>query len=185
MKSLRTALTTSLTACALLASWAVTAQTAAPASAPAASASGMAAQPHPHRHGAMDPARMQQRHEQRLTALRQALQLTPAQEPAWTQFAAAMRPPTAMAQRPDHDAMTRMTTPERIDLMQAMRQRHHAEMDRRAEATKAFYAALTPEQKKRFDDHTARSMGSMHGHGHGHGHGQGPGTPAPAADHKH
>jgi len=158
---------------ALAATLAATAQTApsAPASPMAPGASAMHG--HGHSHGRMDPAQMQQRHEQRMNALKQSLQLAPAQEAAWTQFATAMRPPQSMPHRPDPAAMAKMTTPERIDQMRAMRQQHQAEMDRRADATKAFYATLTPEQKQRFDDHTARMMsGGMHSaHGHGsHGH---------------
>jgi Spy/CpxP family protein refolding chaperone len=49
-------------------------------------------------------------------------------------------------------------------------------MDQRGEAAKAFYATLSPEQKKRFDEQTARMMarrggmgGDYHDHGH-HGH---------------
>ena len=163
MKPLRT-LTAVL---ALAATLAATAQTApsAPASPMAPGASAMHG--HGHSHGRMEPAQMQQRHEQRMSALKQSLQL----EAAWTQFATAMRPPQSMPHRPDPAAMAKMTTPERIDQMRAMRQQHQAEMDRSADATKAFYATLTPEQKQRFDDHTARMMsGGMHGaHGHGHG----------------
>jgi Spy/CpxP family protein refolding chaperone len=45
-------------------------------------------------------------------------------------------------------------------------------MDRRAEATKAFYAQLTPEQKKTFDAETARmGHGHMHREGGEHPHG--------------
>ena len=114
-------------------------------------------------------ARWQERHDKRMADLKQELQVTPAQEAAWGQFAGAMRPPSSMPQRPDREAMARMTTPERIDQMQAMHRQRQADMDRHAEATKAFYAALTPEQKKKFDAHTAQAMGRHHGgamHGH-------------------
>ena len=47
--------------------------------------------------------------------------------------------------------MEKRTTPERIDRMRARRAQHAAEADRRGEATKTFYAALTPEQQKTFD----------------------------------
>jgi Spy/CpxP family protein refolding chaperone len=41
----------------------------------------------------------------------------------------------------------------------------NAEMDKRGDATKAFYAALSPEQQKIFDaEH--RKMGQREGHGH-------------------
>jgi protein CpxP len=110
-----------------------------------------------------DPARMAERVNRHLAALKQKLQISAGQENAWTSFANAMQPPANM-QRPDRQALASMPTPERIDQMRAMRDRRNAEMDRRAEATKAFYAQLTPEQKKTFDAETARM-----GHGHGHG----------------
>jgi protein CpxP len=110
-----------------------------------------------------DPARMAERMNRHLAALKQKLQITASQETAWNSFTAAMQPPANM-QHPDPRSMAGMTTPDRIDQMRAMRDRRNAEMDRRAEATKAFYAQLTPEQKKTFDTETARM-----GHGHGHG----------------
>ncbi len=119
----------------------------------------------------MDPARMQQRAEQRLAALKKDLQITPEQEGAWSQFASAMKPPAAPL-RPDREAMAKMTTPERIDRMRTMRQQRMAEADRRGDAVKAFYASLTPEQKKRFDERTAGRFGAGHGPGgmpHPHG----------------
>lgn len=117
----------------------------------------------------VDPARRAERINRHLADLKQKLQITSAQEGAWNSFATAMQPPAPM-QRPDRQAMAAMSTPERIDQMRAMRERHSAEMDRRAEATKAFYAQLSPEQKKTFDSETARMFQRGHQGGHG-GHG--------------
>jgi periplasmic protein CpxP/Spy len=157
-----------IAACALLAGLGIaTAQAQpAPAAPPAAGASAPQG-----RH--FDPARMAERVNRRLADLKQKLQITAAQENAWNSFASAMQPPATMPQRPDRQSLAGMTTPERIDQMRAMRDRRNAEMDRRAEATKAFYAQLTPEQQKTFDAESARMFqhGPMHG---GHGHGQGP-----------
>ena len=145
----------------------------APAAAPASAGQGLmpphgAMHGYPHAGGPggrmMDPARMQQRAEQRLAALKKDLQITPEQEGAWSQFATAMKPP-ARPQRPDREAMAKLTTPERIDQMRALRQQRMAEADKRGEAVKAFYAALTPEQKKRFDERTARRFGAGPGAG--------------------
>lgn len=48
--------------------------------------------------------------------------------------------------------MAKLPTPERIDKMKALRSQHMSDMttamDKRGEATKALYAALTPEQQK-------------------------------------
>ncbi len=98
-----------------------------------------------------------------IAALKSDLQLTAAQEPAWTSFTTSMQPGERTA-RLDRQGMDQLTTPERIDRMRAMRAQHAAEADRRGEATKTFYAALTPEQQKTFDAKAHRSgphMGSM------------------------
>lgn len=151
--------------------FAVSAQTPpAPVSTPAAAST-------PIGHGAgragYDPAKMQERKAQRRAELKQKLQLTPAQESAWTSFTNALKP-GGPRQRMDREALARMTTPDRIDHVRALRNARLAEMDRRGEATKAFYATLTPAQQKTFDDETARK-GHRGGHGHGHKHRGGPG----------
>ena len=116
--------------------------------------------------------RRQAHRAQRMAALKEQLKLTAAQEPAWATYTAAMQPGERGA-RLDRQDMAKLTTPERIDRMRALRAQHAAEADRRGEATKAFYAALTPEQQKTFDAQTFRghAMGGMKGHGEGrHGH---------------
>ncbi|GDY36622.1 Spy/CpxP family protein refolding chaperone [Acidovorax sp. NB1] len=155
-----------------------------PAAPPAASAKAPDAR-HERRHG--DHA---QRHAKHLAELKAQLKLTAAQEPAWTSFTTALQPGERPA-RLDRQDMDKLTTPERIDRMRALRAQHAAEADRRGEATKAFYAALTPEQQKTFDAqaHRGHRMGDMKGgegrHG-GHGgpgerhHGGAGGKPGPA-----
>lgn len=119
-------------------------------------------------HGRMDPARMQERMAKRLGMLKQKLQITPAQEGAWNTYTAALKP--AQFNRPDRAELEKLTTPERIDRMRAMRAQHIAEMDKRADATKVFYAALSPEQKKVFDTESSRfgRHGGRGGHGRHH-----------------
>jgi periplasmic protein CpxP/Spy len=101
----------------------------------------------------MDPARMQrfreERMQRRLGELKQILQITPQQEGAWTSWTTALRP--AQFQRPSRVEFARMTTPERIDRMKALRAQRSAEMDKRLDATKTFYAGLSAEQKRLFD----------------------------------
>jgi hypothetical protein len=108
---------------------------------------------------------MQERMARRQAVLKQKLQITPAQEGAWTAFTTAMKPPANM-QRPQRGEFEKLTTPERIDKMRAMRSARMAEMDKRADATKTFYAALSPEQKKVFDAETARGRHGHHGMRH-------------------
>ena len=113
-------------------------------------------------HSGADPARMEQRmarmHERmakRMERFKQKLQLTPAQEAAWNSYLAALKP-SGNFHRHDRAEFARLPTPERIDRMRALRTERMAEMGRRGEATKTFYAALSPQQKKVFDDATAR-----------------------------
>ena len=165
------------------------AATGAPASSTAAPHGGPRhhrAQREQHRHA--QPGDRAQHHARRLAALKEQLQLTPAQEPAWTAFTAAVQPGERKA-RLDRQGMEQLTTPERIDRMRALRAQRAAEADRRGDATKAFYAALTPAQQKTFDARALRHHARMDGHrGGGHrGHGLQPGMrgadarPAPAA----
>lgn len=116
-------------------------------------------------HGRMDPAKMQQRMERHQARLKRELQLTPAQEGAWADYTAAMKLP-ANFQRVDRAELAALTTPERIDRMRALRAARSAEMDKRADATKSFYAALTAQQKQVFDAQAWR--GGRGGHHRGH-----------------
>lgn len=133
----------------------------------------------------MDPARMQQRmaerHAQRMAQFKAELKLSPAQEGAWNQFSAAIQPPAQDARGPASRAdFAKLSTPERIDLMQKRADERHARMKQRGDATKAFYAQLTPEQQKSFDSRAQRAgrgEGWHGGHGEhrGWGRGMGPG----------
>ena len=127
-----------------------------------------------------DPAKFEaqraERHSQLMASLKTKLQLTSAQESAWTTFAAAMQPPARPMADPAQQRaeMAKLTTPQRIDRMQAFQAQRNEAMTRRGDATKAFYAALSPEQQKVFDTETLAMMrNGMHA-GRG-GRGQGPG----------
>ena len=122
-------------------------------------------------HGQRDPAKMQQMMEKRQADLKASLKIEPTQEGAWTAYTTAHKPPADKAQRRDamRASMEKLSTPERIEHMKAMRTQRDAEMDKRAQATKDFYAVLTPEQKKTFD--TRGKMGGHHrGAAEGHRH---------------
>ena len=130
---------------------------------------------------------MKERMGQRLEAFKQKLQLTPAQEPAWNGFVQSMQPNAEPRHaRLDWQGMDKLTTPERIDRMRAMGAQRMAEMDRRGDAVKDFYAQLTQAQQKTFDAEGARMYGQrggrwadQQGHGmHRHGHGWGPASQA-------
>lgn len=107
---------------------------------------------------------MKERMERRAKALHDKLKLTAEQEGAWTKFAEAMKPqvPPTTAERA---RMAGMTAPERMDAMMARMKEAEVRMSARTSAVKEFYAVLTPEQQKTFDEATAR-QGRHHGKRH-------------------
>lgn len=102
--------------------------------------------------------RMVERHTRQLAELKTKLKLEASQEPAWKAFTDATQPPAAPPARLDRAAIEKLTTPERIDQMQALHAQREAEMKKHGDATKAFYGSLSAEQKKTFDTETARHM---------------------------
>ena len=122
--------------------------------------------------GKHDPAKMQARMTQRLAELKAKLNVTPAQEAAWATFSDAVKPTprakpeTSMAA--SHAELNKLPTPERLDRMRALHTEHMAamttRMDQRTDATKAFYAVLTANQKKVFDDQFSRLGGGRDHH---------------------
>lgn len=117
--------------------------------------------------------KMGARHAQHLADLKSKLNLQVAQEDAWGRFAQAMQKPERMA-RPERAQMEKMSTPERLDQMKSMTDQRHAQMLKRIESTRSFYATLSAEQQQVFDKASGRSMGRMGGgmhrmkHGGGH-----------------
>lgn len=110
--------------------------------------------------GCFDGKRFEQRMEQRQQSLHDDLKLTAAQEKGWKTYADAVK--AAMPKRGDFDpkAMADLPAPERADRMLARGQERLDGMRKGAEAMKAFYATLTPEQKKTFDQ---KSFHGFHG----------------------
>lgn len=109
-----------------------------------------------------DPAKrfeqMQQRHAQRLAQLKDKLKLDASQEGAWSSFAAAQQPPARPTARPKREDIAKMTTPQRLDLMQQRQTDRSAAFAKRADATRSFYATLRPDQQQTFDAETMRMM---------------------------
>jgi hypothetical protein len=97
-----------------------------------------------------DPAQMAERHAERLRAV---LQLRPEQEPALHAFISSMQPSAEQMQRrkAERGEARNLTTPERLDRMQARMTERQAAFARRADATKRFYAQLSPSQQRAFD----------------------------------
>lgn len=113
--------------------------------------------------------RMAEHRAQRQADLKAKLKLAPEQEAAWTQFSQATQPMAMGMNRPDPADMAKLTTPERIEKMQAMKAQRDVHMNQMADATKAFYNALNAEQKTVFDAETARGPMGQSGSGKGQG----------------
>lgn len=144
-------------------------------------ADGVQAQRHEHRHehhaaGRPDPAeraqRMQERIAEHQARLKASLQLTPAQEPAWNAFIARMQPPAAPAQPPlARDAWQQLSTPQRLERIEARQAERDRAMAQRHDAIRSFYAQLTPAQQKAFDAQAGMGLmrsGMKPGHAHPH-----------------
>lgn len=161
MKSLKNKFFVGLAATCLLASTGVYAQTGnATSTTPAA----------PMEHG-KNMEKMQQRMqagmEKHRAQLHDKLKLTAQQEPAWKTFTEATQPhhPGAMQDRQaEHKAMMAMSTPARMEKMLEHAKDRLSRMQHHLDALKTFYAVLTPEQQKIFDDSHAHMRGAMKMH---------------------
>ena len=121
------------------------------------------------RHGQKDSAKWEARRAEHLSGLKARLNLAPEQEAAWNAFVSASQPGMHRMggdRQAMRDGFARLSTPERLDRMQAMAEMRHVKMAERTEAIKAFYAQLTPEQQKVFDAEamTGRHRGQHHRH---------------------
>ena len=126
----------------------------------------------------MDPAqraemhkRMADRHTARMDRLKTELKLTPAQDAAWKAYVARTEPTPPKAPPAQQD-WSKLTTPQRMDAMQALHAERSAEMSKRIDATKSFYAQLTPEQQKTFDAQSGLQRAGMKGENRMGGHGR-------------
>ena len=114
--------------------------------------------------------RMKQ-HQQRL---HDALKLTPEQETAWTKLQES-HPFMGHAMQSAPVDWAKMTAPERADKMLELQKQHQDAMAKHVAAMKDFYAQLTPEQKKVFDEQTLMGRRGPRSNAP-----QGPGNPPPA-----
>ncbi len=104
--------------------------------------------------------------EQHHKKLHAALKLTPDQEAAWTKLTGSEQP-MAKGAPGMADDWAKLTTPERADKMLERMKAREAQQVEHVAALKEFYALLTPEQKKVFDDfHSATHDGMHRKHGH-------------------
>ena len=107
---------------------------------------------------------------ERIARLHDELRITPAQESAWNAFVASMKPmQQAGHQHGDRAAWAGLSAPQRAEKMIAMQKQRTAMMEQRLGVLNTFYSVLSPEQKKTFDEKTARMQGHSGRHGGGHG----------------
>jgi protein CpxP len=94
--------------------------------------------------------------EERMAELRKELKLTAAQEADWNAWSARIREVKEAKKqtRPDREAMKNLPAPERLEKMIAHNKAKQTYLEEVLAATKTFYAKLTPEQRKTFDDLT-------------------------------
>jgi protein CpxP len=100
-----------------------------------------------------DPAKRAEQIEKRQQKLHDALKLTANQEPAWKTYLAAIKPQQP-AGRADRAAFKELTAPQRMEKRLEMSKARTTHQETRLEALKTFYAVLTPEQQKVFDQHS-------------------------------
>jgi hypothetical protein len=120
------------------------------------------------RQGQKDDGKWVERRAERMTELKEKLKLAPEQEAAWDAFASASQPGmihTGAERKAMRGEFETLNTPQRLDRMLAMSEVRRARMAERAEATKAFYAQLTPAQQSMFD---AEAMPKRHRDHHRH-----------------
>jgi protein CpxP len=121
---------------------------------------------HPMMNDAKREASRAERHQKHLDEMKVFLQLQPQQEAAWNSFSAIMKTPMKRPGPLTPTDFDKMTTPERIDKMMTLKEERDVEINKRMNAAKNFYAALTPSQQKVFDTHTQKFLnhGSMTHH---------------------
>jgi predicted phage-related endonuclease len=90
---------------------------------------------------------MEQNHKQ----LHDVLKITPDQEIVWKKLTESEHSMTRVAHESAED-LAKLTTPERGEKRLEHMKAEQAQMAEHVAAIKAFYAALTPEQKTTFDD---------------------------------
>jgi periplasmic protein CpxP/Spy len=102
--------------------------------------------------------------EQHHKKVHDALKLTAEQDVAWKKLVESERPMMGPRDASMAEDWAKLTTPERAEKMLERMKTHEAAMSSHIVLLKEFYAVLTPEQKKIFDDsHNGMRRGGMRG----------------------
>lgn len=103
-----------------------------------------------------DPVKRQERMDQHAKRMHEALKITAAQEGAWQAYLEALKANVPQRGQFDRAAFKEMPAPERMEKRIEMAKSRILRMENNLAATKTFYAVLTPEQQKVFDEKTGR-----------------------------
>ncbi len=112
---------------------------------------------HAAKHGEMQ-AKWGERMAKREQKLHDALKLTAGQEAAWSTYTTAIKP-VVRAERGQRGEWKTLPAPERMAKRLDMAKQNVIKMEARLSATNAFYAVLTPEQRKLFDENSMQRGG--------------------------
>jgi Spy/CpxP family protein refolding chaperone len=98
-----------------------------------------------------DGVKFEKMRERHLASLHDELKLTAQQEAAWKKFTAS-QPKIDKSARLDSEEMDKLSAPQRMEKMLEHMRAMEKDMTTHLAALKEFYAVLTPEQQKVFDD---------------------------------
>ena len=113
----------------------------------------------------MSPEGRKEYFDKRQAQLHDKLKLNANQEGAWNAYVAKIRP-ADLPKRTDRAELDKLPTPERIDKLLGYMKDGEKRLTDRAAATKEFYAVLTPEQQKIFDQEFSQWLSrGRHRHG--------------------
>ena len=125
---------------------------------------------HPHlseQQKSLKQAHRAEHRPKRLQELKVFLQLQGNQEAAWSSFYAVMQKTMVKPERLRPEELEKLSTPERIDKVMAVKAERDSQMNQRMNAIKTFYPSLNTQQQKVFDTH-AKRFGIVKEHRGGH-----------------
>ena len=93
--------------------------------------------------------------QKRQSELHAKLKLNAEQESAWKAYSEKMTPAGNWT-KPNRTELSSLPAPQRMEKKLAQMKEHEARMSDRVSAVQTFYAVLTPEQQKIFDDQFAQ-----------------------------
>jgi protein CpxP len=112
------------------------------------------------RHDHWDKSKYSEFIKSRQSELHEKLNLSASQEAAWNDFVVKSKPDEQKT-RPNWSELSKLSAPDRLDRILAMKKDRLQTMESHIKAVKTFYAQLTPEQKKVFDE---SFLHPRHGH---------------------